>query len=77
MLGMGKKKARGIELIDEVAGRFTTMIEELDEGVADCKAEREGIRAQIESLNQRDGVLDTSVKRAAAIATNLRTLLGG
>jgi len=77
MLGMGKKKARGIELINEVAGRFTTMIEELDNGVSDCKAERETIRTQIEALNQRDCVLDASVKRAAAIATNLRTLLGG
>ena len=77
MLGMGKKKARGIELIDEVAGRFTTMIEELDEGVADCRAEQTAVKAQIEELHQRDSVLDSSVKRAAAIATNLRTLLGG
>ncbi len=75
MIGM-KKKLRGIELIDEVAGRFTTIIDELDVGVDDCKAERNNILTQIESLNQRDTELDTSIKRAAAIATNLRTLLG-
>lgn len=77
MLGIGtKKKARGMELIDEVAGRFMTMVEELDEGINDCQIEREGIQAQIDSLTQRDGVLDSSVKRAKTIATNLRGLLG-
>jgi len=78
MLGMGtKKKTRGAELIEEVAGRFTTMIEELEEGAIDCQEEQAGVRAQIESLNQRDAMLNTSVERAAKIAENLRTLLGG
>lgn len=78
MLGRAKKtkKAQGIELINEVAGRFSTMIEELDEGVSDCQQERQGIRTTIEQLHERDGVLDSSVKRAAAIASNLRNLIG-
>lgn len=76
MLGMGKKKARGTELIEEVAGRFTSMVEELDSGVADCVDERTIIEGEIEMLRQRDLDLDSSIKRAAAIATNLRTLLG-
>lgn len=72
-----KKKVRGIELIDEVAGRFTTMLDELDEGVEDCLVERVDIRTHIEQLNQRDAILDSSVNRAATIASNLRGLLGG
>jgi len=76
MLGIStQKKARGMELIDEVAGRFMTMVEELDEGVNDCQAEREGIKAQIDSLMQRDSILDSSVKRAKAISANLCNLL--
>ncbi|KKN70868.1 hypothetical protein LCGC14_0426510 [marine sediment metagenome] len=71
-----KKKLRGIELIDAVAGRFNTMIEELDEGVSDCRMEQNGIRDQIESLNQRSASLNASVERASTIATNLRSLLG-
>lgn len=48
MLGMNKKKSRGMDLIEEVAGRFTAMVDELEEGVNDCQNEQIGIRAQIE-----------------------------
>lgn len=75
MFGM-KKKAHGIELIDEVMARFTTMIDELDEGANSCECEQTGIRSQIESLHQRNAILDSSIKRAVSIATNLRTLIG-
>lgn len=72
-----KKKARGIELIDEVMNRFTAMIDELDKGANDCQCEQTGIRSQIESLHQRDAILDSSINRAESIAANLRTLIGG
>lgn len=69
-------KAKGIELIDEVAGRFNNMIDELNRGVDDCQNERGGIQTQIEQLHQRDAILDSSVKRATTIASNLRKLIG-
>ena len=72
-----KKETRGIELIDEVAGRFSSMIDELDQGVADCRNEQTNIHINIDQLQERDATLDSSVKRAAAMATNLRTLIGG
>lgn len=71
------KKAQGIELINEVAGRFNDMVDELDQGVEDCRNEQISITNEIECLRERNACLDTSVKRAATIATNLRTLLGG
>lgn len=78
MFGFGKKKeARGIELIDEVAGRFTEMIDELECGVEDCNAECSDIQSQIEELNRRESILNSSIKRAVAMASNLRDLLGG
>lgn len=70
------KKAQGIELIDEVAERFSTMIDELNDGVHDCQSERVIIRDQIESLGQRDAILDSSMKRAGTIVSNLRNLIG-
>lgn len=78
MFGIGKKKkARGIELIYEVAGRFTDMIDELECGVEDCNAERNGLKAQMEKLHERDSVLTTSINKAVAMASNLRELLCG
>lgn len=35
MFGKKQKKACGIELINEVMGRFTSMIDELNTGVCD------------------------------------------
>lgn len=75
MLGR-KAKAKGIDLINNVADRFTAMVDELDRGAADCQAEREDIRGQIESLKTRDGELDSAVQKAATLAANLRTLMG-
>lgn len=70
------KKARSIELIEKVAGQFGVMIEELDQGAADCQEEQVGIRITVEQLEERDATLGSSVSRAKAIASNLRALLG-
>jgi len=70
------KKSRGIELIDEVAGRFITIIDELDEGVCDCRGEQSMVKTQIEMLNQRNVILEASVIKASGIVSNLRSLLG-
>lgn len=71
-----KEKTRGIELIEEVMARFTTMIDELNEGVDNCRDERVEIQDQIASLHQRDVVLDQSLQKAATITSNLRNLIG-
>lgn len=71
----GIKKVRGIELINKVEKRFATIIAELDEGANDCQCERTNIQDQITSLNQRDDLLDSSIKKANVIANNLRTLI--
>lgn len=71
-----KKQARGMDLINEIAGRFTTMIEELEMGVIDCREEQEGITDQMELLNQRNDTLRTSINRANLITDNLNKLLG-
>ncbi len=76
MFGIKVKKARGTDLINQVADRFGAMIEELDQEVADCRSEQSGIKDTISQLRERESVLELSVKRAAAITTNLRTLLG-
>ncbi len=78
MFGMtkGNKKVQGIELINEVAGRFSDMVNELDQGINDCAGEQQDIQTKIESLNERHIMLDSSVVRAKAIAANLRTILG-
>lgn len=75
----GKKvnKLRGVELINEVSDRFKTMIDDLDQGVADCRDEQSSIKATVEQLNERSDSLDKSAWQAAHVATNLRTLLGG
>lgn len=70
------EKARGMELIEEVAGRFLDMVDELNSGVDDCHKEQESIRATIENLKKRNETLTRSVQRAETITTNLRTLLG-
>jgi hypothetical protein len=75
MLGI-KKKAQGIKLIEEVAGRFTTMIEELERGADDCQHECAGIQTQIQMLNQRDTELCSSITQAQKLASNLRNLIG-
>ena len=74
MLGM-KKKVHGIELIEEVAGRFNTMIEELERGAKDCQHEYAGIQTQIQMLNQRRADLNCSVEQAEKLASNLRNLI--
>lgn len=71
-----QKKACGIELINEVMERFTSMIDELNTGVCDCQNEQADIRLQIESLNQRDVVLNSSIEKAETITRNLQTLVG-
>lgn len=70
------KKLHGAALIEDVVSRFVSIVDELDKGVEDCQTERGNIRTQIESLNDQDASLAKSVKYAAGIATNLRTLLG-
>lgn len=78
MLGISKnkKKLRGMDLIDEVAGRFTAMVDELEEGISDCKNEQTGISSQIESLVHRNDILDLSVQRASEMSKNLNKLVG-
>lgn len=72
----GKKKIRGIALIDEVAGRFDDMVEELNAGIDDCVAEQGEIIVTIDQLRNRRNVLQKSVDKANRIATNLRSILG-
>lgn len=71
-----EKKACGVDLINEVAGRFSAIIDDLDEGVSDCRCEQSTIKSEIETLHQRDATLEASVLKASGIASNLRTLLG-
>lgn len=71
----GGKKVQGIELIEEVAGRFTTMIEELEKGAKDCEHECTGIHTQIEMLDQRNNELCHSITQAQKLASNLRKLI--
>jgi len=73
---MLRRKKQGTALIDEVADRFTIMIEELDQGIVDCASERESIQEQIKVLNQQDLVLNASIHKAKTIASNLRQLIG-
>lgn len=63
-------------MINEVAGRFSEMIDELHNGIADCQAEQDRIKTNIEHLRQRDEVLSSSVDRASTMTDNLRKLVG-
>lgn len=74
---IGRKRAKGIELIEKVAGRFDAMIEELDRGSSDCKSEQDENSTTIQQLQNRNGILELANARAQSIATNLRALIGG
>ncbi len=71
----GKKEVQGIELIDEVTGRFITMIGELERGVEDCEHECTNIHNQIQTLNQRSDELCSSITQAKKLTSNLRNLI--
>ena len=70
-----KKKLRGIDIIAEVTARFATMIEELYEGASNCKTEKDGIQTQIDSLHNREDVLNTAISQAETVARNLTALI--
>ena len=71
-----EKKTNGTALIYDVIGRFETMIDELNCGVGDCVGERLVIEDEIKSLNERNVILDSSIKKAKAISSNLKKLIG-
>lgn len=70
-----KKRLQGIQLIDEVTGRFTSMIDELDEGVDNCQEERRDIYNQISLLTQRDTILAEATGRAERLVVNIKSLM--
>lgn len=76
MLRRKKKETRGAALIEEVAGQFSAMVDRLYKGAADCDAERQTVRHQIEGLKQRDSDLGVAIQRAETLATNLNLLIG-
>ncbi len=77
-LGLKKKeeKPRGRKLVAEVIGRFTDIAAELESGIEDCMTERDGVRNQIQALNQEEESLTDSIGRAATVKGNLLKILG-
>jgi len=69
-------QTKGVELIDAVTNRFSDMISELDQGIADCNDEHGGIDNTIKQLIQRNAILESSAKKAVTIISNLRKLIG-
>ncbi len=79
MFGFGKKKVevvRGVDLINKVAGQFSTMIEELEQGSCDCESDCAAIQEQMSVLTTRHSFLEKSSGRAVKIAARLRELIG-
>lgn len=77
-LGFKKKKVelQGQALIGDVVGKFSTMIENLEKGINDCKVEQEGINDQIDSLMTRNQALGSSINHGNKLCTKLSELLG-
>lgn len=71
-----KQDVKGRDLINEVLGRFESMIDDLERGVADCQAEIEGKRDLIRELQTDTMRLSTAVEKAESVSANLKKLLG-
>ena len=75
MFGMKKSSASGVQLIEEVIGQFTDMIDKLKQGVEDCRSEQCGITEQIQELRQKDAVLDKAAGRAGGLCMQLENMI--
>ena len=71
-----EKKAKGVELINKVAGQFSDMIADLEDGHEDCQRDCSAIQEQVAILTTRHSFLEKSSDRAVKIATRLKELIG-
>ena len=71
-----EKKAEGVELINQVAGQFNSMISDLEDGSVDCQCDCAGIQEQMSALTTRHSFLKTASDRAIKIASRLKELIG-
>jgi len=70
------KKAEGVELINQVAGQFSTMIADLEDGSDDCQCDCAAIQEQMSALTTRHSFLEKASDRAIKIAARLKELIG-
>ena len=70
------KKAKGVDLINQVAGKFSSMISDLEDGHEDCQCDCAAIQQQMSSLTTRHSFLEDASSRAVKIAARLKELIG-
>ena len=70
------KKAEGVELINQVAGQFSDMIADLEDGNEDCQRDCCAIQQQMSALTTRHSFLEDASSRAVKIAARLKELIG-
>lgn len=75
ILGLKKKSLKGEALIEDVVGKFSNMIDQLNTGVDDCSAEQTSIAIQTSILATRNVVLTKSVKDGMNLAKKLADLI--
>ena len=71
-----EKKAKGVDLINKVAGQFSSMIADLEDGSDDCQCDCVAIQEQMSVLTTRHSFLEKSSGRAVKIAARLKELIG-
>jgi DNA-binding ferritin-like protein len=75
-LNQSKKTPKGQELIGNVVDKFSEMIAQLEQGVADCQTERDDTERQVSELQARSNSLTQSMDGGVKLARKLSDLMG-
>jgi len=70
-----KKKVRGVDLVEDVVGRFDELIKDLIEAKDECYEEIGGIEMQMQILQDRKDRVQEASSKATVVAENLRKIL--
>ena len=70
------KEMKGRDLIDDVLGKFESMIDSLWKGIAECKEEMDANNSMMNNLQSENEQLSTAMGKAENVITNLNKLLG-
>lgn len=76
MLGIGKKKVDGKDLIEKSIGVFNDVASELDHGISICNEEMCGIDDQIGALSEQKASLKNMMVKAQRVKNNILQIVG-
>lgn len=77
ILGLSRKKIlKGGKLIEDVVGKFSNMIVQLDNAVEDCRADRIEIEIKMCALSAKDKTLVKNIDEGTNLSHKLSDLIG-